>query len=444
MSFRIKKSLSGKSYTHIIRHVVDSELSNRVLGIDKRVTEIGVSLISLSADNQKVLDRVDKIEKKSREQSSNIVSRLMSNRISLVEKELKRIGINSGVKIPRKILPFIEDSSETHSSETHSSETHSSETHSSETHSSETHSSETRDSSETLDSLDTLDIVNNSNKLCQAIISVSERVQKLEDKPLDVPDSVLCRISVIEQRSIDEDLLLKRIDELEKVGNSENPSLRLTEKTLDSLVDRIDKLESKNTLEDNNTSPQSQVSDEILVKLSEIQRESQESHGLVSSLSERIEKIEKLEKLDSTENSTNLISSLSDKIVAIEKQSTISKGINDRLSQVETKLSKPDLTKPLSDRISTLENKKIKMTDIPKSLLDRIQEVEKREVPDVSVLLEKMASLEKANKTLIDRILSLESDSGRLRLKLDSLVDEEYNSIQSVHSPSSNSMVHIK
>jgi hypothetical protein len=439
MSFRIKKSLSGKSYTHIIRHVVDSELSNRVLGIDKRVTEIGVSLISLSADNQKVLDRVDKIEKKSREQSSNIVSRLMSNRISLVEKELKRIGINSGVKIPRKILPFIEDSSETHSSETHSSETHSSETHSS-----ETHSSETRDSSETLDSLDTLDIVNNSNKLCQAIISVSERVQKLEDKPLDVPDSVLCRISVIEQRSIDEDLLLKRIDELEKVGNSENPSLRLTEKTLDSLVDRIDKLESKNTLEDNNTSPQSQVSDEILVKLSEIQRESQESHGLVSSLSERIEKIEKLEKLDSTENSTNLISSLSDKIVAIEKQSTISKGINDRLSQVETKLSKPDLTKPLSDRISTLENKKIKMTDIPKSLLDRIQEVEKREVPDVSVLLEKMASLEKANKTLIDRILSLESDSGRLRLKLDSLVDEEYNSIQSVHSPSSNSMVHIK
>ena len=136
---------------------------------------------------------------------------------------------------------------------------------------------------------------------------------------------------------------------------------------------------------------------------------------------------------------------------SIEKSISIPKSINDRLSNIEIKLNKPEISKLLSDRISALENKKIKM-DVPKSVLDRLVVVEN--LPsEIKPLNERLLAIEKSIeipqellslfKTLTDRISTLESETVKIKSRVDSISEEEGPSVHSPSSTNSNSLVKL-
>lgn len=294
-----------------------------------------------------------------------------------------------------------------------------------------------------------LKVSNGDRKLCDVecrILGIVSRVSELE-----VSHKTLH--STIELVTNEQKLVHNRMDIItesdcettsEKLRQTESDYKTISEKVgIDTIHERL------STLESNHGSGLSKsISDKISLLEKIVSRSAELSESRNNTITNEIRKLQNEPRESVLERVISIEKSLSE----IDRRSTnTGSSIGERLTAIEIKISKFD-NKPLVDRITSLENKKNKV-EIPKSVSDRLSSVETK-ISETNSLSERVKTIESKPsippellsliKTLSDRVVSLESDSTKIKNKLDSLTEEEFATVNSPSSTNSNSLVHIK
>lgn len=301
------------------------------------------------------------------------------------------------------------------------------------------------------------------NKINTAHDQTIEILSKLEDSHSKVIDNVNLTTELYEINKSNIHNHLARLDEtlskLEdshcEVVNEINSNIQGRMTTFEQNSQKLEQTISDLT-NDGTSITKVEISDKLInEKIENLIPKVEKS--MKSILEKDLKELEKLidvsinEKIKSIPKEQTTDKSIIDKINPLEtKLNKLETTIKDRLSNIEIKHSKNDISKLLSDRVSALEIKKV----IPKSIMDRISSLEslddKIKTLDAKIETKKIEppqELLSLIKTLSDRIVSLETESIVLKTKLDSIAEsEDYSTtnLQSPSSTSSNSLVHIK
>lgn len=325
------------------------------------------------------------------------------------------------------------------------------------------HNKVTTNYKQTLEKLNKLE--DSHNKVNTNYEQTIETLSKLEDSHSKVIDNVNITNELYEINKSNIHNHLSRLDEtLSKLEDSHCEVVNEINNNIQGRMDAFEqnnqKLEQtiRNLTNDGTSITKVEISDKFInEKIENLIPKVEKS--MKSILEKDLKDLEKLidvsinEKIKSIPKDQTTDKSIIDKINPIEtKLNKLETTIKDRLSNIEIKHSKNDISKLLSDRVSALEIKKV----IPKSIIDRITSLETLDnkiktlemkiETKIDTKIEPSQELLSLIKTLSDRIVSLETESMILKTKLDSIAEsEDYSTtnLQSPSSTSSNSLVHI-
>ena len=272
------------------------------------------------------------------------------------------------------------------------------------------------------------------NSLQSQIFLLEKSLSTLLDKISNLQNNSAPDVTEFKENVIRIDETLKSLSD--KINNSSpNNSENDFEEKLSSLQDSFSELSQKVDCSEKWEENQKNI-DFINERISDIDDIIKSNPtDIPDSLLTRLTDIEL--KLKSSAIVKNTIDILNDKLKAIELKESSVKKLSDRLTLIEKSAD----TKAISDRLTTLENKKVK-TEVSKALLERIDIIEKREFPDILPLNEKVASvlkkmddatatkeslkeLEKTISILSERLMTVEKEHSKTKLKINSLVEED-------------------